>query len=274
MGYTHDWTQRRSFKNSEWPEVTADIQAILRDVQHVQGIPLANGAGEPGTSPKFGASDIMFNGVDRDSYETFVVSRKRVKQEWQSTPGRDFCKTARKPYDLAVVACLCYLATVTESHSVSSDGTGTEWLDGLEEARRALPRYANVLDIPRPVMESDRWCPPYINSMTDAYHFGFCVDGKAYIIRNRDGAAYCFPSHHDAAQWAIRHKDTLNASGYFDRARMNSLKRKQDALFGALVRRAASVGRDIQPPAFVRPGEMPPPTQPLYRIEDLVSAVS
>jgi hypothetical protein len=55
-----------------------------------------------------------------------------------------------------VTTVLSYLSTVEENFSVSSDGCGSDWLAGVEEARRALPRFANVLDIPMDVMREDR----------------------------------------------------------------------------------------------------------------------
>ena len=160
MGYTHYWTQARDYTRDEWVQVREDFEALLKDVQHVQGIPLANGMGDPGTSPEITGEKIWFNGAGDDAHETFCLRRVRSKkEEWQDRRGQDFCKTAHKPYDLAVTAALCYLASVADpvSHSVSSDGHGCDFLDGLAEARRALPRYANILDIPRGILQRDRW---------------------------------------------------------------------------------------------------------------------
>ena len=157
MGYTHYWTQTRDFTEEEWAQIREDMEALLKDVQHLQGIPLANAMGEPGTSPLISDEVIQFNGVGTDSHETFAVYRRKPKVG-------DFCKTARKPYDLAAVAALCHFATVPDPAALdaNSDGCGREWLDGLEEARRALPRYANVLDIPMGILKADRWCGPWV----------------------------------------------------------------------------------------------------------------
>ena len=40
MGYTHYWTQTRDFTRTEWSQIVEDFEALLKDVQHVQGIPL------------------------------------------------------------------------------------------------------------------------------------------------------------------------------------------------------------------------------------------
>jgi hypothetical protein len=182
MGYTHYWDQSRDFTREEWSQIREDFEALLKDIQHVQGIPLANGRGEPGTSPEITDDQVWFNGVGDDGHETFASYRKRPpKEPWQSTRGNDFCKTARKPYDLAVTAALCYLCTVPDpaAFTASSDGYGRDWLEGLAEARRALPRCANILDIPMNILRSDRWCGPWVSCYeSSGFDVKFCVDGK------------------------------------------------------------------------------------------------
>src|SRR5262245_50902910 len=111
MGYTHYWTQRRDLNADTWKQITEDVQAILAYVEHEQGIPLANGMGEGGTRPEFTADHIAFNGLGDDSYETLWIDRKRPPASTSSMRGWAFCKTARKPYDLAVTAVLAYLST-------------------------------------------------------------------------------------------------------------------------------------------------------------------
>jgi hypothetical protein len=45
----------------------------------------------------------------------------------------DFCKTARKPYDAVVTACLILLKqTYGDAVEVSSDGSWSEWQDGRD----------------------------------------------------------------------------------------------------------------------------------------------
>jgi hypothetical protein len=146
-------------------------------------------------------------------------------------------KTARKPYDLAVTVALCYLATVPDpaSHHVSSDGHGRDFLDGLAEARRALRRYANVIDIPMGILEDDRWCPPWPHLFTNQYDFRFCVDGKAYVRHLKTSASYCFPDHKEAAEFMLKNRGVLDATGFLDEKRRTSLKRQQNALLAQLV---------------------------------------
>jgi len=275
MGYTHYWHQVRNISKADWSEIKDHIADILKDVQHVQGVPLANWEGNAKTCPEITADEISFNGLGDDSHETFVIHRKRLpKEEWQRRRGFGFCKTARKPYDIAVAACLSYMATIVGSHEVTSDGNGSDWLEGLDLARRALPRFANQIDIPLQILEDDRWTGPWMHMKTEAYHFGFCVDGKAYITRSRDNASYCFPTHREAAEWAIGHKSVLDATGMFDEVRNARLKRQQDRLLSTMVEAASVVGRDQQIPAFVRPGEILNPPSFHYRLDDVLKAAS
>ena len=95
MGYTHYWTQTRDFTRDEWAQIRVDIEALLKDVQHVQGIPLGNGAGDPGTSPEITDSKIWFNGVGGDSHETFAS----IAFDRQKTTGKRAADglSARRP---------------------------------------------------------------------------------------------------------------------------------------------------------------------------------
>lgn len=300
MGYTHYWTQHRSFTADEWMQLSADLQSLLKDVQHVQGIPLSNGNAEPGTSPEFRADDIAFNGLGEDSHETFVILRQRPRtRDWQTAAQRgwDFCKTARKPYDLAVTAALCYLTTTFEppAFTASSDGDGSDWIAGLEEARRAIPRVANVLDIPRGILEADRWCMPWVNCTAKGYTVNFCVDGYGYVQRPATGESYRFGSHLALAQFLDRTKQATfrercvvqfgtyrddcgtveaniwNATGSFDGKRQARIAKAQSNALARLFPVPAE--NAYQPPAFVRPGEMPTPERSAYYFSELLNVV-
>lgn len=159
MGYTHYWTHKRAFTQAEWADVIKDLAAIATTAI-AEGIAIGDTLGEGPLSgiqidrDESGAW-AGFNGVGEDSHETFMIWQKRRPLEsWQSAKDRggDFCKTARKAYDVAVTACLCYLESYyPERFTVSSDGRADEWQAGLALARRALPRLDNVLRIPAEV---------------------------------------------------------------------------------------------------------------------------
>lgn len=294
MGYTHYWTQKRDFTKAEWETICADLGGLLKFAQHERGIPLADWEGAPRTSPEISADVISFNGLGDDSHETFMVHRRRpAKESWQTARGSAFCKTARKPYDPVVTACLCYLSTITrqddpatgepingtEAFEVSSDGDGSDFLEGLQLARDALPRVANQLDLPMAIMQADRWCPPYVSTHNGnlPYEVRFCVDGKGYVMHRRTGESYCFESHFALAQFLDRNKrhtfrsgkphfgiwsygreepNIWNATGAFDPARHARIARARAKVLARLFPVPAECAQ--RPPAYVRPGEMPP----------------
>ena len=100
--------------------------------------------------PEVSPDMIRFNGSKDDGHETFLVTREMPEiPDWSSDKSAsfDFCKTARKPYDLAV--CLVLLSMkrhAPESVQISSDGEwDVEWL----EARHVYNKLFGVeLDCP------------------------------------------------------------------------------------------------------------------------------
>jgi hypothetical protein len=106
-----------------------------------------------------GAGDV--DGVDL-SHESFYV--EQTFQPWHEDMKADseglwftFCKTARKPYDLAVTACLIRLAFhFPETVKISSDGTAEEW----EEGRALCERLFGFAAVPPEVWtesQRQRW---------------------------------------------------------------------------------------------------------------------
>jgi hypothetical protein len=273
VGYTHYWRQTRNLTRDEWAAMTADFTELFNYAQHMAGIPLADGMGEAGTQPIIGKSNIAFNGVGDDHHETFFIRRVRDPEDYE------FCKTAQKPYDAVVTACLCYLSTCldTPAFRVSSDGSGPDFLDGLDLARKALPRKANILDIPMEIMAEDRWTAPWISCQDEkGIQVRFCVNGKGYVFKPK-GESYCFPTHLALAEFLEKHKEAhfqrggnlrmgnhnlsygpvepniWDATGSFDETRHKRIAAAQQRVLATLFpvpRQNAE-----QPPAYVRPME-------------------
>ena len=140
MGYTHYW----NFKPSElkgWEAKIADCDKIIAARKAALELDLTSSD----------ATQIWLNGPDdgRDlGHETFDMPRTLAGVEArvinspsyrsEGMEGFDFCKTARKPYDEVVVACLCVLAE--SGLDVSSDGDAGEWEDGRKLAEEVLGR--------------------------------------------------------------------------------------------------------------------------------------
>lgn len=295
MGYTHYWTQTRNLTRDEFVEIAKDIGDILKYAQHEAGIPLGNMMGDPGSSPEFGTDSFGFNGVGDDSHETFRIARVREKAWEGGILGGDFTKTARKPYDDVVTACLCYLDSCLEKRAfrVSSDGDGRDFLTGLDLARKALPRKANILDIPRGVMEDDRWTAPWVDRGNNTgFSVKFCVNGKGYVFKlGRTVETYCFESHLALAAFLDAHKQAVfprgghtgfgrydrietniwSATGCFDQARHDRLAKAQAKVLRTLF--PVPPEHAEPPPAYVRPMEFPDPHEAgtfCYYLDDVL----
>jgi len=102
MGYTNYWTQTRDFTNDEWTKVKReyewllemDDRNIIRDETYPDDYDL-----------------IIFNGKGELSHETMIIRKIKNSEDFQ------FCKTARKPYDIGVWHMLGFIKSNTEAYS-------------------------------------------------------------------------------------------------------------------------------------------------------------
>ena len=108
MGYSHYWRMDKPLK------VTKEQRNLIGEVLKENHALLAGWGGDKGTKPVFTAKELSFNGIEDEAHETFRV-------EFEKQEGFSFCKTARKPYDLAVCKILLVLAQ-SEGFNISSDG--------------------------------------------------------------------------------------------------------------------------------------------------------
>ena len=137
MGYTHYW----SFKKPKRGEVRAaekKYAAAIKDCATlIRSYYIANGGLSGYTAhSKIGKYDgILFNGKGDLAHEDF--SLRETYKECYSDDAFNFCKTARKPYDEVVVACLLILKRhLGDLIEISSDGYLDDWYDGRELVRR------------------------------------------------------------------------------------------------------------------------------------------
>ena len=126
MGYTHYFPQQRVFDDLEWRGVVEDSKKAIAFCM-MDGIELAKEYDEPRQPAVVSFNEVRFNGVGEEGHETFDVTR-------HLNAGFNFCKTARKPYDLAV----CLVLLVCHYHApgvlqIGSDGDwDSEWLKARE----------------------------------------------------------------------------------------------------------------------------------------------
>jgi hypothetical protein len=124
MGYTHyfgheTWTKEDEEGYAKALPLIQDVlkrhKDMLRFEYNVEDVALAD------------ENQIHFNGRDEDGHETFHFLN--------ASGGFAFCKTARKPYDLAVCEVLLILAAHCPNFEPSSDGfyghLGEDRVDGM-----------------------------------------------------------------------------------------------------------------------------------------------
>lgn len=161
MGYTHYWKQPRNLKKAEMAELCLITRLIIDEAEgkctntaggHYASDPVKIAGGHGDGRPIIGPDYINFNGEGDLSHETFHVNAKRgpsydgePRTEW----GGDFCKTARKPYDVVVTAILSVLAS-EYNFNVGTDGEREDWDEGVKLATKALGR-----EVPNPIPEAD-----------------------------------------------------------------------------------------------------------------------
>jgi hypothetical protein len=135
---------RKIIKTAQTREVECYPDACSEDTV----VPIIRGFDGTG-APEFTKERISFNGDGGNGFdhETFYIAAKRELESWQGPDrlGWAFCKTAHKPYDIVVTACLTLL-NADYGFEVSSDGDMEDWEPGVKLAEEALDRqFANPL---------------------------------------------------------------------------------------------------------------------------------
>lgn len=124
MGYSHYWQQKQDLPEEIWADVKKAAADIVAYHQTSGGCPLEVLSDE---------EYVDINGEGDDAHENLVLDK--------TATAFSFCKTARKPYDVVVVAVLCALASICKDYvKVTSDGDRDDWLEGQKLACDALGR--------------------------------------------------------------------------------------------------------------------------------------
>ena len=109
MGYTNYWYQTKAFTDKEWKSVK-DEYNYIKDV--CKGIVVDETKDE---------NEIIFNGnpIGDLCHETFVLMKNvRTKKMYKEEDlSFNFCKTAEKPYDIAVWHMLFFAKNKTKALS-------------------------------------------------------------------------------------------------------------------------------------------------------------
>ena len=146
MGYTHYFRTAKRIPMAKWNELTKAVNKIL------EGQDILNFECDDNRPPIVNHKEIRFNGIGEDGHETFLLMKNNSHPDWgdKSEPMVfNFCKTARKPYDVYVTAILFIASQILGDHiSISSDGYVSEWQEGIALANRKLGTNYIVKDNP------------------------------------------------------------------------------------------------------------------------------
>lgn len=148
MGYTHYWGFSANTKDIK-DGAAKFAEAVKLSKKCIAKIPKKSGntegeemefklAGWDGTGrPVFNDNVISFNGTSKnsegedDSYESFIIGYGDT--EWKFS----FCKTGRRPYDVAVcISLLCFKHIFGKDFHYSSDGDLSDF--GWKKAHEVL----------------------------------------------------------------------------------------------------------------------------------------
>lgn len=144
MGYTHYWTiYQKEISPESWFGFMQEFEKIETEF---------HGKIDHTTDQKYkiDTENIFFNGVGEQSHETFYMNRKNEMKE--SYTGEiehfNFCKTARKEYDIAV-CCALIIAKKNfgDIIKVSSDGIDEDGWDKAKELCQDILKYGENFDI-------------------------------------------------------------------------------------------------------------------------------
>lgn len=147
MGYTHYWSFNKP-KGSKIKDLDKQYKRALRDCarialfwnasQSLHGHNSARLSGYTAHSNIGQYGGLKLNGKGEQAHEDFSM-REHFKDALKDNRG--FCKTARKPYDAVIVACLIVLkARLGNAIELGTDGNAYDWQEGVRLAELALRR--------------------------------------------------------------------------------------------------------------------------------------
>jgi len=138
MGYTHYYYVKPELDTKKFGKFASDCKKIV-ECAKADGIAIGDGMGEGG-DPKITDGAVSLNGVGDEAHETFAVAPGGGYSSSKDDAGRvfNFTKTARKPYDDVVTACLIALKHhFGDDVAIHSDGDEGEWYPGKQLCQRA-----------------------------------------------------------------------------------------------------------------------------------------
>jgi len=143
VGYTHYASRPKTLPLRKFKAAALDCRKAVEALCEEHGFQV-QWESDDQRPPCFDQNGIRFNGVSENGHETFAVDRVYQPYPEQRKPSRgegwgEFTKTARKPYDAAVCACLIvFNHHFGKSYPVGSDGDDDD--EGWVAARKCCQR--------------------------------------------------------------------------------------------------------------------------------------
>ena len=139
MGYTHYWYRQSRIETKTFNSIRKDFEKVLPEFKDLICYECDEENKEPEITPK----EIRFNGKGSDGHETLWFPKIRTMREYEEVKDDglifDFCKTARKPYDIAVVSFLIIAKHyLKDAIRVSSDGEHGDWQEAIDLCHKIL----------------------------------------------------------------------------------------------------------------------------------------
>ena len=147
MGYTNYWYQYRNFTDMEWARIKDQFKYVSQTMPNLY----IHNDGDA----------LMLNGTGDDAHETFVLTKKRyrddqlTKEQMTHPYTFHFCKTNGKPYDLAVWYLLTWIehectggATLDNAIEISRDRLeGKYFFDQKgDDAQNAIQDFTGTME--------------------------------------------------------------------------------------------------------------------------------
>lgn len=124
MGYTHYFKQNKPVSDQQWDAFEKDAKVVLDHVQNRLGIVLKS---DDSNGILLNNNRVNLNGDEARGldHETFYLAK--------DYRDFNFCKTAQKPYDLAVCSLLLLANEHMHGHhEIGSDGNFEDWKEAME----------------------------------------------------------------------------------------------------------------------------------------------
>jgi hypothetical protein len=131
LGYTHYHYQKPVLNQKKFDRFSEAVNKLLESDEAKQLLALeSDNEFAPASVTN---QEVRFNGKGEDGHETFLFKRETKVADYQEDKKMafSFCKTARKPYDKYVVACLIVAKIIFgKDVKISSDGEIENWQEG------------------------------------------------------------------------------------------------------------------------------------------------